>query len=167
MSLEIERKFLVKDLKKYIKLSKFYYDKISQGYLVNSPEKVIRVRFVESTLWGSCRGWITIKKPISHMTRKEEEFGIDSELALKLIKECSGIIQKKRYHIPIIKRNNINGGWEIDIFAGANKGLVVAELELADEKESFDYPEWLGEEVTRDTKYLNSNLAINPYCNWK
>ena len=75
-----------------------------------------------------------------------------------------GVIDKTRY---LVKNTDSKHVWEIDEFYGDNDGLTVAEIELADENEPFDKPEWLGEEVTEDPKYFNSMLMKNPYKNWK
>ena len=75
---------------------------------------------------------------------------------------CSdSIIEKQRYTLPI-------GGlvWEVDEFCGENQGLVVAEVELESESQVVTRPDWVGEEVSGDTRYYNSSLALMPFSNW-
>ena len=81
-----------------------------------------------------------------------------------LLEICEpGVIDKTRY---LVKNTDGKHTWEVDEFYGDNDGLIVAEVELADENEPFDKPAWLGEEVTGDPKYFNSMLMKNPYKNW-
>ncbi len=76
---------------------------------------------------------------------------------------CNGeVIEKKRYLLPYAGHV-----WEIDLFEGKNRGLIVAEIELSDENEIFKKPEWITEEVSYDPKYRNSNLIVHPYSSWK
>ena len=97
------------------------------------------------------------------MSRYEFEQAIPMEDAEQLLKLCEpGIIDKVR-HLARIG----NHTWEIDVFHGENEGLVLAEIELASEEEPFVKPAWLGEEVTGDRRYYNSQLTKNPYRNWK
>jgi Uncharacterized protein conserved in bacteria len=71
------------------------------------------------------------------------------------------IIEKIRYQVDFAGHI-----WEVDEFHGPNEGLVVAEIELEDEKDAVPLPEWIGEEVTADPKYLNANLVKKPYQCW-
>lgn len=155
MSIEIERKYLVKgDFKKFA--VKNY--KIAQGFLSSIPERTVRIRINEE------KGYITVKgiSNNSGTSRFEWEKEISLEEAHSLLKICEpSIIEKIRYIIPV---NELF--FEVDEFLGENSGLVIAEIELPFEEFNFEKPSWLGKEVTGDVKYYNSVLAKNPYCNW-
>lgn len=155
MGLEIERKFLLKNnsWKKEIKKTIF----IRQGYLNSKVERTVRIR-----IQGE-QGVLTIKGKNQNVTRKEFEYQIPLDDALHLISMCEKpVIEKTRF---LISSNRCT--WEIDVFDGENKGLVIAEIELSSEEESFDIPNWLGKEVSSESKYYNSSLITNPYSNWK
>ena len=155
MGLEIERKFLLKNnsWKKEVKET----ISIRQGYLNSEIERTIRIR-----IQGE-RGVLTIKGKNQNVTRKEFEYQIPLDDALHLISMCEKpIIEKTRFLIPSNRST-----WEIDVFDGENKGLVIAEIELSSEEESFDIPNWLGKEVSSESKYYNSSLITNPYSKWK
>ena len=156
MGLEIERKFLVnKDKWEKLKLANFEY--INQGYISVEPHKTIRVRK------SLTKAYLTIKGITENATRQEFEYEIPLSDAVQLLEKFStNNLEKKRYEIQHCGKT-----WEIDEFLGKNKGLLVAEIELESEDETFFKPEWLGEEVTNDAKYFNSNLTINPYENWE
>lgn len=152
---EIERKFLVKSAA--FKAEAFRKTRIVQGYLSSIPERTVRIR-----LKGD-KGFITVKGVgnDSGASRFEWEKEISASEAAELMKLAEpGIIEKIRYEVK--KGNHI---YEVDEFFGENKGLTVAEIELENENESFEKPEWLGEEVTGDLKYYNSVLVKNPYKN--
>ena len=156
MAQEIEKKFLVKseDFKK--EASKEI--RIIQGYLSSIPERTVRVR-VKGT-----KGFITIKgiSNQSGASRYEWEKEIPVVEVEELFKICEpGVIDKTRYEIKAGKYT-----FEVDEFHGDNRGLTVAEIELTDENDTFEKPQWLGEEVTGDVKYYNSMLMKNPYKNW-
>ena len=158
MAQEIERKFLVDgDFKQEA------YDaiRITQGYLSSIPQRVVRVRVKGE------KGYITIKgeADTSGMSRFEWEKEIPLEEAKALLKLAEpGIIDKTRY---LIKNTDGRHIWEVDVFHGENEGLVMAEIELSDENDPFDKPEWLGKEVTGDKRYYNSYLSKNPFNTWK
>jgi CYTH domain-containing protein len=155
MGVEIERKFLVKKEKwgLIVKEEKSFY---RQGYIVSDPEKTIRVRLTDST------GYLTIKGLTVGAARPEFEYPIPKEEAQQLLDNfCESELSKIRYFITYD-----NKLWEVDEFLGSNEGLIVAEIELTGENESFSLPDWIDKEVTNDKKYSNSNLAINPYKNW-
>jgi adenylate cyclase len=153
MPAEIERKFLVAD--------ESWRDgtpgvRIDQGYLSQDPERTVRVRVAGE------HAWITIKGRTEGITRAEFEYAIPVEDAQDLLGLClPSVIDKTRYEIS-------HGGhlWEIDVFHGANLGLVIAEVELADEAISPDLPPWVGAEVSADARYFNSCLAAVPYAKW-
>ncbi|MBF6608083.1 MAG: CYTH domain-containing protein [Flavobacterium sp.] len=153
---EIERKFLVTS--DDYKLQSFSQNRISQGYLNSHPERSVRIRICGES------GLLTIKGKSNESgnTRFEWETEISLTDARKLIELCEpGIIDKIRYKVAFGEHV-----FEIDEFLGDNDGLVVAEVELRNEDDSFDRPEWLGEEVTGVIKYYNASLVSNPFKNW-
>lgn len=154
---EIERKFLVAG--EQYRTQAESVEAILQGYLCKDDGKTVRVR-----LYGE-RGFLTIKgKPESgKLERFEWETPISADDARILLSECSGsIIHKTRYLVRYGKHMV-----EVDEFHGDNEGLVVAEIELEYENEPYEKPEWLGREVTDDSRYYNAELSRNPYKNWK
>jgi len=132
---------------------------IKQGYLPLSEnvKTAVRVRVKGE------EAFLTIKGENKGATRQEFEYTIPVSEALELLEELchKPLIEKTRYEISVDKHI-----WEIDIFHGDNKGLVVAEIELAAENDQFERPNWLTEEVTDDPRYYNSNLLQEPYKNW-
>ena len=155
--IEIERKFLVTSTD-FIKQSNTQ-NRIVQGYLSSVPERTVRVRIKGD------KGFLTIKgkSSTSGMSRLEWEKEITVEEATQLIPLCeAGVIDKVRYEIPMGEHV-----YEVDVFSGENEGLILAEIELQSETESFDKPNWLGLEVTNDSRYYNAFLSQNPYKNWK
>lgn len=154
--LEIERKFLVNS-DAFIQQATAQ-EVIAQGYLNSHPERTVRVRIAGE------RGIITIKgkSNTTGTTRFEWETEISLADALPLLALCeNGVIHKKRYKIPHGKHC-----YEVDVFEGENQGLILAEIELVDENESYLKPEWLGIEVTGDERYYNAYLSQNPFKNW-
>ncbi|MBY0241246.1 MAG: CYTH domain-containing protein [Burkholderiaceae bacterium] len=154
MGIEIERKFLV--------TSSAWRQQgeavlLRQGYLSSHPSRVVRVR-IEGD--GAV---MTIKGKNVGASRGEWEYPIPMADAIEFLdKLCEQpIIEKYRRRIPYA-----GFVWEVDEFLGANAGLVVAEIELPSEDQAFDRPEWIGEDVTADKRYLNSNLISNPYSAW-
>ena len=154
MGKEIERKFLVQN-SSYRDLGTSSLFK--QGYICNTPGKVVRVRVADD------KGFITIKGAMTGITRLEYEYEIPLNDANELLAHfCeAGIIEKARYLV-----DHRGYTWEIDEFLGDNDGLIVAEIELGDEQETFPKPAWLGDEVTDDPRYLNSSLAKKPFKQW-
>lgn len=148
--LEIERKFLVAgDFRTNVVRS----ERFVQGYICAQPEKTVRVRLVGE------KGFLTIKGPSDEkgLSRYEFEREIPLADAEELFKLCEpGVIEKVRHWVKEGKHT-----WEVDVFSGANEGLILAELELSSEDESFDIPFWIGQEVTGDRRYYNSVLAKN------
>ncbi|MGM0931862.1 MAG: CYTH domain-containing protein [Bacteroidota bacterium] len=154
--LEIERKFLVKSGE----YKKEAYEKIriKQGFLSTDPERTVRLRITNETAFLTIKG----KSKENGLSRFEWEKEIDKNEAEELFKLCKpGIIDKTRY---LVKVGDFT--YEVDEFYGENQGLVVAEIELNNEKDSFQKPIWLGEEITGDIKYYNSQLSEHPYKNW-
>lgn len=155
MAQEIERKFLVKgDFKPFsIKATR-----ITQGYLSSVPERAVRVRIKGD------KGYITVKGigNASGASRYEWEKEIPVSEVEELLKICEpGVIDKTRYLVPAGKFT-----FEVDEFYGENQGLVLAEIELPSEQESFEKPGWLGEEVTGDVRYYNVMLMKHPFTTW-
>ena len=100
---------------------------------------------------------------IKVLSQNYGEKEISVEDAEQLLQLCEpGSIDKTRYLVPAGKHT-----YEVDVFYGENEGLVMAEIELSDENEPFDKPDWLGEEVTGDVRYYNSQLMKNPFKTWK
>ena len=154
--IEIERKFLVtsKDFLKQYKVE----NRIVQGYLSSVPERTVRVRIKGK------KGYLTIKGKSNEngLSRMEWEKEIEVNEAESLLQICeSGVIDKIRYDIELG-----NHTFEVDIFEGENKGLIIAEVELQSENESFEIPDWLGKEVTGDERYYNAYLSKKPFMNW-
>jgi|TARA_R110000823_G_scaffold55246_3_gene135074 adenylate cyclase len=154
MGVEIERKFLLKnDIWEGFKKGKIT---IKQGYLNSDIERTVRVRLFGTT------GFITVKGKVNGLSRPEFEYEIPYKDAVTLLTLCEQpIIEKIRYYI-----HQGDLVWEIDVFEGDNEGLVVAEIELTSETQSFYKPTWLGEEVSDDAKYYNSSLIKHPYQMW-
>ena len=155
MAQEIERKFLVDgDYKSEASASQ----RIVQGYLSSIPERTVRVRIKGE------KGFLTIKGigSASGASRYEWEREIPAKEAEELLALCeAGVIDKTRHLVPSGPHT-----FEVDEFHGDNDGLVVAEVELGSEDEDFERPAWLGEEVTGDTRYYNSQLMKQPYKDW-
>ncbi len=154
---EIERKYLVTNCD-FIMESKENF-RIVQGYLNSNPERTVRVRIKGG------KGFLTIKGigNESGMTRFEWEKEITVSEAEALLLLCEkGTIDKIRYNV--IFENHL---FEVDVFQGENEGLIVAEIELQSENETFSKPNWLGNEVTSDERYYNSFLSNHPFKSWK
>ena len=153
MAAEIERKFLVAD--------DSWCDgtpgvRMAQGYLSLDPDRTVRVRLAGDN------AWLTIKGRTEGITRAEFEFAIPTDDAQMLLAIClPSLIDKTRHEISY--RGHL---WEIDVFHGDNEGLVIAEVELADESISPALPPWVGAEVSSDTRYFNSRLATAPFKSW-
>ncbi len=154
MTREIEHKFLVRD--------DSWKDGATgtlcrQGYLSTEKKRVVRVR----TLGESA--FVTIKGLTKSLSRLEFEYEIPLPDAQRLLDELCArpLIEKTRYRID-------HGGlsWEVDVFHGENEGLVVVEVEVPSEDTPLKKPPWVGEEVSSDPRYFNSNLVSNPYSRW-
>ena len=155
MGIEIERKFLV-DHVRWEELEKSLGEFYRQGYLLTDPQKTIRIRQT------SDKGFLTIKGISVGAVRAEYEYEIPFDEAKELLDQFSvAELSKMRYKIPI--GNHI---WEVDVFSGKNIRLIVAEIELKSEDETFDLPDWIDREVTGEEKYYNSNLVLEPYSDW-
>ncbi|MFQ6677161.1 MAG: CYTH domain-containing protein [Fidelibacterota bacterium] len=152
IKLEIERKFLVKE--NWPKPNEG--NRCIQGYISADEQKVVRVRMMDQ------QAWLTIKSLKTELTRMEFEIEISEPDAQKLMKLCNKpLIEKTRY-----KYDYDGFIWEIDEFHGANQGLVIAEIELEKEDQSFNKPGFIGEEVSHQQKYYNAMLTRYPYSTW-
>ena len=153
MPLEIERKFLVNSDR--YKIGAKPVD-IMQAYLTIQNNLAIRVRIEGRT------ASFAIKSKVSERVNREYEYNIPLDEAQSMMKLSKySVITKTRYLVDF-KRHT----WEVDEFHGDNEGLVVAEIELDDENEIFEKPDWLDNEVTSDYRYLNSNLSKSSYKTW-
>lgn len=149
MASEIERKFLV--------ANGSWHDgspgvRIAQGYLSLDPERTVRVRLAGEN------AWLTVKGLTRGITRAEFEYPIPADDARALLELClPSVIDKTRHRIDF-------GGhvWEVDVFHGANDGLVLAEVELDDASVCPELPPWVGREVSSDARYFNASLAVHP-----
>jgi adenylate cyclase len=152
LATEIERKFLVTGDEWRSAPGVLIW----QGYLNRDKQRTVRVRVAGD------KAYLTIKGATQGATRAEFEYDIPVADATALRSLCDGpIIEKLRRHIPLAGFT-----WEVDEFFGDNAGLVVAEIELTSETDSFAKPAWVGREVTDDVHYFNSNLASHPFKSW-
>ena len=154
MAVEIERKYLVKS---HGWRSLAIGTKYRQGYIITQTSTTVRVRVVGD------QGYLTIKGPTAGQARAEFEYPIPLEDAQEMLETLCDrpLIEKTRYKI---EQGDLV--WEIDEFMGENQGLILAEVELQQEDQSFDLPEWIDREVN-DPKYFNVNLAKHPYSQWQ
>lgn len=156
MALEIERKFLVLD--DSYKHEAFSKSHIQQGYICSERGRTVRIRIRNE------RAYITIKGPSLNggLSRYEFEQEIPLDDARKLLTLCDpGIIDKTRWLVKSGRHT-----FEVDEFAGDNAGLTVAEVELTSEDEAFEKPAFIGQEVTGDRRYYNSQLRRSPFKTW-
>ena len=155
MGTEIERKFLVKDHGWQTQVQRS--EQFRQGYLMNEKHLSVRIRSTND------QAWLTIKGATNRLSRTEYEYSIPKDDAEYLLDElCTPPLIKKTRHWLQYGAHT----WEVDVFEGDNQGLVVAEVELDDADESIEFPDWLGEDVSDDPRYLNSSLVRHPYCQW-
>lgn len=155
MPTEIERKFLV--VNDNWKAGVESRADLKQGYLASQPNATVRVRIAEG------RAQLNIKGPTRGISRSEYEYEIPAREAEEILERLAegAVIEKERFRVRC-------GGhvWDLDVFKGDNAGLVIAEVELASEEESFEMPDWAGGEVSGDARYYNASLVKNPYCRW-
>lgn len=155
MSIEIERKFLLKSDKWKSLGNRIFYQ---QGYLLIDKTKTIRVRTIQD------QAFLTIKGASSGISRSEFEYEIPFEEARFILENlCEKPIIEK-FRTKIVMDDVI---WEVDEFIGDNTGLVIAEVELQNENQKINLPDWIGIEVSGNRQYNNSYLVKNPYKNWK
>lgn len=154
MATEIERKFLVKGDQWRSLATGIGY---RQGYLSTKKGCTVRVRLVGN------KGYLTIKGLTQGCSRAEYEYQIPAADAQEMLDNlCEApVIDKTRYKIEYAGLI-----WEVDEFAGENQGLIIAEVELIDENQSIELPEWIGKEVSDDPRYFNANLVQYPYRQW-
>ncbi|HBB33313.1 MAG TPA: adenylate cyclase [Cyanobacteria bacterium UBA8803] len=154
MATEIERKFLVKgDEWRTLGKGTIYH----QGYIATQNNTTVRVRLVGEQCY------LTIKGLRVGVSRAEYEYPIPAEDAREMLDNLCDrpLIEKTRYKIEL--HGLI---WEVDEFAGENQGLIVAEVELTDENQIIELPDWIGKEVSDDSRYFNANLVKYPFSKW-
>lgn len=155
MGVEIERKFLVVNdswrgaVRRAVP--------IMQGYLARTDRATVRVRVMGD------QGYITVKGNTAGVTRSEYEYRIPAADARAMLTDLAAgpVIDKVRHMVDAAGRE-----WVIDVFAGENEGLVLAEIELPAEDTEFEKPGWAGAEVSHDARYFNVNLAERPFRSW-
>lgn len=155
MGTEIERKFLVRGEAWRDAVAE--QRRIVQGYIAHTDNATVRVRVAGD------RATLTLKGTSQGISRSEFEYEVPVDDGLRMLDELASgpVIDKVRHLAPIGKHL-----WEIDVFAGDNEGLVMAEVELADADEEFERPDWAGTEVSDDARFYNVNLAARPYRDW-
>ena len=153
--MEIERKYLVvNDQWRDAVVSK---SRLQQGYLANQANASVRVRVSDD------RAWLNVKSTTVGISRHEFEYEIPLQDAREMLQHVAEkpFIDKTRYRV-----RHGEHIWDLDLFAGENAGLVVAEVELESESQPFELPPWVGDEVSDDTRYYNVNLVRHPYSRW-
>lgn len=154
MGREIERKFLVAN--NGWQAAVVAADALRQGYLCVDPERTVRVRLAGE------KAWLTIKGRAHGASRAEFEYRLPVADVHEILQMCiTPLVEKTRHRVPFAGRT-----WEVDVFAGANRGLVLAEVEIEAPDAPVALPPWLGAEVTDDHRYANANLAARPYTTW-
>jgi adenylate cyclase len=155
MGIEVERKFLVSDESWRDEVTSS--TRIVQGYIAQTGSATVRVRVTGD------RGFLTVKGLSVGVSRSEFEYEVPVADALAMLDELAQgpVIDKVRHLVPVGAHV-----WEVDVFAGENAPLVMAEVELSDSQEAFVRPEWAGVEVSDDQRYFNVNLARSPYSTW-
>ena len=156
MGIEIERKFLVGS--DGWRASAGAGQRVRQGYLTAGPGSAVRVRVAGG------EAWLTVKGPTRGIARAEFEYPIPLADAEAMLAHLCGpsLIEKTRYVVPFGGRR-----WEVDVFDGANAGLVLAEVELPAADAAVELPPWAGREVSDDARYANAALARHPYAAWR
>lgn len=155
MGIEIERKYLVKN--NHWKASAKPGTEFTQAYLTDGGACSVRVRIEGST------ANLNIKSATLGIVRQEFEYSIPLNEAEELLSLfCSSIVSKIRYEIDYAGKT-----WEVDVFAGENNGLIVAEIELDHAEETYELPPWAGKEVSNEARYFNTELAKLPYSKWE
>jgi adenylate cyclase len=155
MALEIERKYLVINDK--WRENVIDESVMKQGYLAHVPNASVRVRV------SGKEARLTVKGSSKGISRNEYEYSIPRQDAEEMLQNhiAGAVIEKVRYRVKC--GDHI---WDLDLFTGANRGLIMAEVELGSEQEEFNIPDWAGEEVSSDSRYYNANLSSHPYCDW-
>ena len=152
--MEHERKFLISDRSVVAGLSG---TRIVQGYLLSDRDRSLRVRLTDNS------GLLTLKGARKGASRVEMEAYLDQDLAEQLLRMTPALVEKTRF--PLLFDGNL---WDVDVFEGANLGLVVAEIELErlDDLQNLVVPSWCTSEVTDDERYYNESLARRPFSTW-
>lgn len=154
MGIEIERKFLVEGDAWTAVAGEGVLCR--QGYLDSGKGTTVRVRIMGT------HAYLTIKGATSGITRSEFEYEIPVPDAEELLALCGdAVVEKERYFI-----DHAGMTWELDVFSGANDGLIMAEIELESENQLFELPDWAGAEVSADPRYRNGYLARHPFRDW-
>jgi len=155
MATEIERKYLVRGdgWRAHVRRRIRY----QQGYLANTEHCSVRVRV------GGDAAHVNFKGATVGASRLEFEYPVPMEDAQEMLRKlCTGpVVEKTRYVV-----RHLDQDWEVDVFEGDNAGLIVAEIELEDEAQAISLPDWVGEEVTHELRYYNSQLAATPFNRW-
>lgn len=156
MSWEIERKYLVAD--DAWRTAVVRRRRLEQGYLAITRDCAVRVRI------DGDRANLNIKNATLDIARQEFEYPVPlADAREMLVSLCAGrTLSKMRHWVE-----HQGDTWEVDVFEGANQGLVLAEIEIQDREQRFAVPEWVGREVSGDERYLNSYLAVTPYTTWQ
>lgn len=155
MGTEIEHKFLIRDERWRQQTTRSV--RMRQGYLTSDERCSVRVRVAGD------QGFLNVKSGTLGIQRSEYEYPIplaEAEEILDTLCE-KPVLEKTRHYVPVGEHC-----WEVDEFAGANAGLIVAEVELSRPDEPFERPDWAGEDVSGDPRYYNSRLARQPYSTW-
>lgn len=156
MGTEIERKFLVTG--EAWRSAVRRESRFEQGYLAVTEDCAVRVRI------DGEQAALNIKNATLDIERREYEYPIPVADAREMLANlCIGrALSKIRHYV-----DHDGDLWEVDVFEGDNEGLVLAEIELQSRDQPFSMPEWVGEEVSGDARYLNSSLAASPYRRWR
>jgi adenylate cyclase len=153
MGKEIERKFLVD---KRLWCNEGRPKRLVQGYILSDELATVRVRIAED------KAYLTIKSNTNRFSRDEFEYEIPLEDAQNMLKLCKDFpVAKTRWTLDFEGKT-----WEVDVFEGENEGLVMAEIELQFETETFELPPWIASEVSHDARFFNSYLSKNPFKSW-
>jgi len=155
MPIEIERKFLVKDLS--WKNAATSFKDFQQGYFPTGDGVTVRARIAGD------KARLTIKGPVTGISRAEFEYPVPLADAVAFLSNfcIKPVILKRRWYVPFC-----DFMWEVDEFAGKNEGLIVAEIELDSPDREFPAPPWLGREVSHEPRFRNSRLVRHPYSEW-
>lgn len=155
MATEIEHKFLVVDDGWRAGVERAVA--MRQGYLVSDAVRSVRVRIEGDS------AALNVKGAVIGIARREYEYAIPLADAAEMLDElCGQKVEKTRHYV-----RHAGHLWEVDVFEGANAGLVVAEIELAHAGEPFARPPWVGADVSHELRYYNSQLAVHPYQDWR
>ena len=155
MGIEIERKYLVTNDTWQQNADEGIY--MIQGYMSSNDKSSVRIRANGDT------ANLNIKSKTIGAQRSEYDYAIPVAEAMEILETLCDkpFIVKTRYHVGFRDKT-----WEIDVFAGENQGLIVAEVELNSVNENFSLPDWVGKEVTKESRYYNICLISNPYKDW-